>query len=369
MKQINRTKPKATAIIMDHADTSTAASTTSAMISVAKHNATGAAASPRAVSLLIENPGKGKNWGPLLRCCAAFGIETIYVIGYDQCDVRGSHGASKHVRLKAFPTVGQASAAIRAGGFELVGLLSQPPLGNGGWDYDSNDDDYDEIRSVVKEEFYYEPAKTKLEIVRIAAAAAAAARKNGDGDTDTKERATNHNSDATTTTITPYHNKHSIPVHLRNKLPPKLCLVVDKVKRGLPWSLANHCSSFVHIPHFNCNISSNGGSMLTLEASVSIVFHELCNAGWVGHTEKNDDIHSENVVSNQSSNDTTTNYKGQKYDVAKIHKGDLEDTKQRQRKRKEREEKLQALREEADDEELLQSSSIFGNNTNDGDDY
>ena len=209
MKQINRTKPKATAIIMDHADTSTAASTTSAMISVAKHNATGAAASPRAVSLLIENPGKGKNWGPLLRCCAAFGIETIYVIGYDQCDVRGSHGASKHVRLKAFPTVGQASAAIRAGGFELVGLLSQPPLGNGGWDCDSNDDDYDEIRSVVKEEFYYEPAKTKLEIVRIAAAAAAAAaRKNGDGDTDTKERATNHNSDATTTTttITPHNN-------------------------------------------------------------------------------------------------------------------------------------------------------------------
>ena len=64
------------------------------------------------ITILFENPGKGKNWGSLLRCCVAFGIEEIYVVGYAQCDVRGSHGASKHVRLVPFQTHEQAAKAL-----------------------------------------------------------------------------------------------------------------------------------------------------------------------------------------------------------------------------------------------------------------
>ena len=81
------------------------------------------------ITLLIENPSKNKNWGPLLRCCVAYGISTIYVIGYDQCDVRGSHGSSKHVQLISLGHSYNYKDAIQAltsreGNFELVGLLS-----------------------------------------------------------------------------------------------------------------------------------------------------------------------------------------------------------------------------------------------------
>jgi tRNA G18 (ribose-2'-O)-methylase SpoU len=299
------------------------------------------------ITLLIENPGKGKNWGPLLRCCAAFGIRTIYVVGYDKCDIRGSHGASKHVTLKAFPTHEQAARALTAasssaaasntstndeGGFELVGLLS-PPL-------DSDDDDFDEDRKVVREQFFYEPAETEVEIARIA--------EKGNGG---KKAETTGTEQQAQTQI-----QISFPVHLRNRFPRKTCLVVDKMKRGLPWSLAKHCSSFVHVPHSNFNGS---GSMLTLEASVSIVFHEAINAGLVGHATDED-------IADDNDNDTT-NYEGQKYHVETIHKGGHpSDTEARQRKRKEREDKLKVLQDEA---EAKHESIFFGdNNTNNVDD-
>lgn len=311
------------------------------------------------ITLLIENPGKGKNWGSLLRCCAAFGIETIYVVGYDKCDVRGSHGASKHVRLEAFPTHDQASKALTApldettnqGGFELVGLLS-PPMDLTG---DEDFDDFDRERTVMRERFFYEPAEREVDIVRIPATTS----KSGDiaEGTGTETQQTEGSSDETSADKTCWKNKLSFPVHHRTKFPTRTCLVVDKLKRGLPWSLAKQCSSFCHIPHANCNPS---GSMLTLEASISIVFHETMNAGWVGHTT---------ITAMESTGTTTTatsNYQGQKYHVEKIHKGgNPSDMETRNRKRKEREDKLKELQDEANAAEQEQSL-LFGG-TNDGD--
>ena len=297
------------------------------------------------ITLLIENPGKGKNWGPLLRCCAAFGIETIYVVGYDQCDVRGSHGASKHVRLEAFPTHEQAANALtgplnettNGGGFELVGLLPAP------LDQSNNDDAFDSDRKVIREKFFYEPAEKELKIARIPASESGQQLQNAG--TETKKDSKDVDN----------WSQMSFPVHNRNLFPRRTCLVVDKLKRGLPWALAKHCSSFIHIPHANCNPS---GSMLTLEASVSIIFHEAMNAGLVGHTANNSvgiDLF------------TTSNYEGQKYHVEKVHKGgNPSDTETRQRKRKEREEKLKELQDEAEDAEQHQSI-LFGGNSNDGD--
>jgi hypothetical protein len=303
------------------------------------------ASNPPVITLLIENPGKGKNWGPLLRCCAAFGIETIYVVGYDKCDVRGSHGASKHVRLVAFPTHEQAAEALTApnnkqtggGGFELVGLLSPPlvALGDEATAAD-DDDDFDMDRAVVRERFFYEAAETELEIVKVAPSE----------DADRKTR-------------------RSFPLHLK-KLPKRTCLVVDKLKRGLPWSLARHCSSFVHIPHTNCNPN---GSMLTLEASISIVFHEAMNAGWVGHTtsDPNNSNHDNHDNHDNDNNSDTAEYQGQKYHVEKIHKGgNPTDIETRHRKRKEREDKMKELQHEATSAATEQRQSIFGE-SNDGD--
>ncbi len=300
---------------------------------------------PSVITLLIENPGKGKNWGPLLRCCAAFGIETIYVVGYDQCDVRGSHGASKHVRLEAFPTHEQAAQALKApiddsngGGFELLGLLPSP-LGL------NEDDDvgvFDRNQKVIREKFFYEPAEKELEIARIPIESG---NKSENAGTEKNKKADSW-------------NHTSFPVHNRKKIPRRTCLVVDKLKRGLPWVLAKHCSSFIHIPHANSNPS---GSMLTLEASVSIVFHEAMNAGLVGHTTQGC------VSADTGASFTTSNYEGQKYHVEKVHKGgNPSDTETRQRKRKEREEKLKELQDEAEDIEQHQST-LFGVNSNDGD--
>ena len=299
------------------------------------------------ITMLIENPAKGKNWGPLLRCCAAFGIRTIYVVGYDKCDVRGSHGASKHVQLKAFPTHEQAARALTAartagndeGGFELVGLLS-PPLDSDNDDNcdDSFNDDFDEDRNVVREQFFYEPAETEVEIARIAA-----------NESGGKKAETTGTEQPPAQII-----QTSFPVHLRNRFPRKTCLVVDKMKRGLPWSLAKYCSSFVHVPHSNFNAS---GSMLTLEASVSIIFHEAMNAGLVGHATDEED----SIADGTGDDNDTTNYKGQKYHVETIHKGGHPgDTEARHRKRKEREEKLKELQDEA---EGKHESIFFGDNT------
>jgi hypothetical protein len=39
--------------------------------------------------LLVENPKKSNNLGPIIRCATAFGISTIIVIGYSQCSTNG----------------------------------------------------------------------------------------------------------------------------------------------------------------------------------------------------------------------------------------------------------------------------------------
>ena len=303
------------------------------------------------ITILFENPGKGKNWGSLLRCCVAFGIEEIYVVGYDQCDVRGSHGASKHVRLVPFQTHKQAAKALTGkidettgvGGFELVGLLSPPvdPSSDSDSDSDSDEDDerFERERSVIRERFFYEPTEKEIDIVRIEASQM---------EEKTKDTKTQNHEDP----ISSAWKRISFAVQNRGSFPTRTCLVVDKLKRGLPWALAQHCSSFVHIPHQNSNPN---GSMLTLEASVSIVFHEAMNAGLTGHTTK------------ALTNTDTSNYQGQKYHVEKIHKGgNPNDTETRQRKRKQREDKWKELQDEADSAEQIQSL-LFGNTSNDGD--
>lgn len=41
------------------------------------------------IFLLIENPKKSNNLGPVIRCATAFGISTIIAIGYAQCSTNG----------------------------------------------------------------------------------------------------------------------------------------------------------------------------------------------------------------------------------------------------------------------------------------
>ncbi|VEU44446.1 unnamed protein product [Pseudo-nitzschia multistriata] len=352
---------------MEHGDQATATTATAPAT---------AEAGKGSVTLLIENPGKGKNWGPLLRCCAAFGIGTIFVVGYDRCDVRGSHGASKHVQLKAFPTHEQAASALKSGGFELVGLLS--PFPDRGESIDNDNDNDDGAREVVRETFLHVPTETEMDVVRIVEAGAPASPDGPCNEPKNTEPQPPVHSETTNTGAgdgalpspvhpAPLRDRRSFPAHRSGDLPARTCLVVDKLRRGLPWSLAKHCGSFVHVPHANYQARDTGGSMLTLEASVSIVFHELlgCETPRRGYSGE-DSWASGGAGDPSSSSPSSSGYEGQKYNVERVYKGgDPGDERARQRKRKEREEKLRELQTEAEEPR----PSLFGADTNDDGDY
>ena len=85
--------------------------------------------------------------------------------------------------------------------------------------------------------------------------------------------------------------------------------------------------------------------MFTLEASVSIIFHELMSTGLcIGHTTPG--TGTDDQTTNQ------TNQEGKKYYVERIHKGgnpnSLNNTIERQKIRQERERKYQEQQDEAD---------------------
>eukprot|EP00957_Ditylum_brightwellii_P016318 1227043-Ditylum_brightwellii.AAC.1 len=63
--------------------------------------------------LLLENPKKSNNLGPILRCAAAYAVDQVIFVGYEKCSTDGSHGAAKHVSIVAFPTFDQAVQYLR----------------------------------------------------------------------------------------------------------------------------------------------------------------------------------------------------------------------------------------------------------------
>ncbi|KAG7340271.1 serine hydrolase [Nitzschia inconspicua] len=266
------------------------------------------------ITVLLENPTKGTNWGPLLRCCVAFGIDRIYTVGYDQCAVQGSHGADKHIELVSFPTHQAAVDHLtNHERFQLVGLLkghAQQQQQQQQQESTEKEDNNNNIKATNENE---------MAVERTEITTATAANGSNHGTTIptsiVRVAATSSfsNDDTTTSNILP--NCHSFPAHCR-KFPPRTCLVLDKRKDGLGWDLAQHCSKFVHIPHYHD--SSNDGTrngFLTLEACLSIVLFEFTS--WANTNEHN-------------------NYQGQKYHVTRIQKGSGTATKAAEQKRKDR---------------------------------
>ena len=185
-----------------------------------------AIAPPPKLYLLLENPRKSNNLGPVLRCAAAFGISQIVAVGFDKCSTQGSHGAAKHVSMIAFPTVEQAVAYLR--GQEecksLVGLMGGVP------------DAYDHIGYSVLEQdetFYVAPGV--------------------------------YNE---TTTI-----YRSYPIHSRPFVEGNCCFVIGKLSRGLPSSLAKHCDFFIHVPHVN--VIEEDTRLLDVPSCLSISLHHF----------------------------------------------------------------------------------------------
>ena len=185
------------------------------------------------IYIMIENPKKSNNLGPILRCGAAY-CATFIFIGFEKCAVEGSHGADKHVSILSFPTFGQACQYVRSQGVDvgvsvgadgcvggsvgsITGILGAASFRKGG---------HDDVREVIVDD---------------------------DG---------NGNENGTTSTIkvggeigTPgddFGDKYpcSHPIHLRPfKEGPKknICFLISKKAAGIPKDQAKLCDTFVHI--------------------------------------------------------------------------------------------------------------------------
>lgn len=221
---------------------------------------------PRQIFLFLENPRKQNNWGPVLRCASAFGISTVVVVGFDKCSVEGSHGASKHVQMVAFPTATQAANFLTTTCQcrTIVGLLGGLP---GGYEGPS-------------EVYWNQPdaatQSTKGEDSILAKAESIIAM-------NTPNRSQIHSS----------INSHllvgkSFPVSDPN-LPlgssGNIALAVSKDAHGLPQALAEHCHTFCHVPHAEIpSMDPNDDehkqksaifTLLDLPATMSIIFHHF----------------------------------------------------------------------------------------------
>lgn len=241
--------------------------------------------------LLLENDKKSNNLGPILRCAAAYNIHQVLAIGYAQCSVQGSHGASKHVQVVAFPTVKQAIASIHPDRkmVRVVGIL----LGAAADTINTNDDDDDDdgqreksVSSAVRE------VREEMDaaIFRLGAAA-----------TNT----TNHHQQVLSfpvgsrpfsSTDSTTNKNNSFIVH---------CFVINsKNKLGLVSSLARNCDSFVHIPQQQQQSiilgTINSSPLLDIPSSLSIVLHHYSE--WRGLDERTYDgeVHKFELVHHQN---------------------------------------------------------------------
>ena len=163
--------------------------------------------------LLIENPKKSNNLGPILRCAAAYAVKQVIFVGYEKCSTEGSHGAAKHLDIISFPTFQQACNYLRKSSIEggcnvtsILGLLGGKENGFNELGYEVTEDETNKLVTIVSE---------------------------------------NQDIFKTSSFIYP----KSFPVHLRKFSKGNCCFLISKNWRGLPQDQAKFCDSFVHVPY------------------------------------------------------------------------------------------------------------------------
>jgi len=211
------------------------------------------------VYLLLENPTKTNNLGPILRCANAFGITTVVAVGYAKCSVYGSHGASKNVQIIAYPTIEQAIAFLRSTECScqsLVGLVGSVP------------DGFDTSGRTVHED---EENEKGIPLARVL-------RNNSEG---TKELAI-----------------RSFPVYVHPFSTGNVCIVLSKERLGLPLTLARHCDALVHVPHVAIQMGGDSNSrtppLLDIQTCLSITLHHFTN--WAGYDEQTFQGHKFEII-------------------------------------------------------------------------
>lgn len=166
----------------------------------------------------------------------------------------GSHGASRHVRIIAFPTAEQAVTFLikERGCKSIVGLLGCLPGG-----YDNVD-----VITVQTEAGQLAQATTMM---------------NG----------SNNKCKIIDNSLT---KKTSYPVSQCPFKRESTCIAVGKERHGLPHALAESCDFFVHVPHAaiitnNLDINSAPPAiLLDVPSCISITLHHLTNR--LGYDER-----------------------------------------------------------------------------------
>jgi hypothetical protein len=223
---------------------------------------------PPRIFILLENPKKSNNLGPILRCAAAFATTQVVMVGYDKCNTEGSHGASKHVDMVAFPALNQATEYLRAplseGGCGCVTVIGLLCAGAGGA--------YSKMGCPVVEDV--DNGTVALDKSRCA---------------------------RSSTSFWP----NSYPVNTRPfQRGGNFCIVLSKNVKGLPTLLARTCDFFVHVPHVEIPpVDGRQGDLwLDVPSCFSITLHHLTQ--WAGYHERV--------------------FQGHKFQVASVQRGRLE---------------------------------------------
>ena len=73
--------------------------------------------------IVVFNIGKKTNVGTIARCCTAFGVQSVCLVGSRQFNTFGSHGADAHVHFRHFDTLQSCCQALRdEEGCKIVGI-------------------------------------------------------------------------------------------------------------------------------------------------------------------------------------------------------------------------------------------------------
>lgn len=172
---------------------------------------------PPKIYLLIRNPKKSNNLGPILRCAVAYQVYQIIFVGYEKCSTIGSHGSAQHINVIAFPTFEQAVQYVKCHVSAIVGVLGDVGLF-----------EYDELQEVSED--------VKRNIVKV--------KMNNHKTPDQK-------------LIKSY--PPSFPIHKRpfsttqreteeTDMNDNICFSISKEWSGLPIDQAQYCDFFLHIP-------------------------------------------------------------------------------------------------------------------------
>ncbi len=223
---------------------------------------------PPRIYIMIENPKKSNNLGPILRCGAAYSATFIF-IGFEKCAIDGSHGANKHVEIVAFPSFQQASEFVKGRGVgSIVGILGDASFRDGGLDKDR--------------EVYSDDAQ---HIINVAPQPHLSSDRNESG------------------------YPCSRPIHLRPfAKKDDICFLISKKSIGIPIEQGKFCDGFVHIStstpfllgENDCENAIYG--LLDSQTTLSICLHHF--AAFSGYKERD--------------------FLGQKFEVAECERPDQE---------------------------------------------